>query len=55
MEKRTIFVHNTKDKLKDNRNNEYRVVTFVGGNKNILDVIKDLIKDKYWIFFIIDI
>lgn len=47
MEKRTIFVHNTKDKLKNDKNSEYRIVTFVGGKKNILDVIKDLIKDKY--------
>lgn len=47
MEKKTIFIHNTKDKLKDNKNSEYRTVAFVGGNKNILDIIKDLIKDKY--------
>lgn len=47
MEKRTMFIHSTKDKLKDNKDSEYRVVTFIGGNKNILDVIKDLIKNKY--------
>ena len=47
MEKITMFIHNTKDKLKNINNTEYRTVTFIGGNKNILDIIKELIKDKY--------
>ena len=47
MEKRTVFIHNTKDKLKNINDTEYRTVTFIGGNKNILDIIKELIKDKY--------
>lgn len=47
MEKRTVFIHNTKDKLKNTNDTEYRTVTFIDGNKNILDIIKELIKDKY--------
>lgn len=35
MEKRTVFIHNTKDKLKNINDTEYRTVTFIGGNKNI--------------------
>ena len=42
-----MFIHSIKDKLKDNKDNEYRVVTFIGGNQNILDIIKKIIKDKY--------
>ena len=34
-EKRTVFIHNTKDKLKNINDTEYRTVTFIGGNKNI--------------------
>lgn len=48
MEKRTIYIHKTKD---DNThrdiNSEYRVVSFIGGNKDIIQIIKELIKDKY--------
>ena len=47
MEKITMFIHNTKDKLNNINDTEYRTVTFIGGNKNILDIIKELIKDKY--------
>ena len=47
MEKITMFIHNTKDKLKNINDTEYRTVTFIGGNKNILDIIKELINDKY--------
>ena len=35
MEKRTIFTHSTKDTLTYSKNNEYRVVTFIGGNQNM--------------------
>ena len=35
MEKITMFIHNTKDKLKNINDTEYRTVTFIGGNKNI--------------------
>ena len=35
IEKRTMFIHNTKDKLKNINDTEYRTVTFIGGNKNI--------------------
>ena len=48
MEKRTIYIHKSKeDKLQQNTNGEYRTVAFIGGNKDILSIIKDLIKDKY--------
>lgn len=47
MEKKTVFVHSTNPSIKNNQNNEYRIVTFIGGNKNILDIIKELIKNKY--------
>ena len=35
MEKITMFIHNTKDKLKNINDTEYRTVTFIGGNKNV--------------------
>ena len=40
MEKKTVFAHSTKPIIKNNQNNEYRIVTFIGGHKNILDIIK---------------
>ena len=48
MEKRTIYIHKSKNEQKaSTNNNEYRTVTFIGGSKDILSIIKDLIKDKY--------
>ena len=48
MEKRTIYIHKSKDDTPyNNTNNEYRVVTFIGGNKDIKKIVKELIKDKY--------
>lgn len=48
MEKRTIYTHQSKeDKLQQNTNSEYRTVTFIGGNKDIISIIKELIKTKY--------
>ena len=48
MEKRTFYVHKAKeDKTQHKINNEYRVVTFIGGNKDIVNIIKELIKTKY--------
>ena len=48
MEKRTIYIHKSKDDtLHNNSDSEYRVVTFIGGNKDIKKIIKELIKDKY--------
>ena len=47
MEKRTIYIHKSKNDPKGNApNNEYRVVNFIGGNQDILTIIKKLIKDK---------
>lgn len=50
MEVRTIYRHKSKDasdSLEMAHNKDYRVVTFVGGDRNILDIIKELIKNKY--------
>lgn len=48
MEKRTIYIHKTKnDNLQHHENDEYRTVTFIGGNKDIMQIIKELLKDKY--------
>ena len=48
MEKRTIYIHKAKnDDSQSNTNTEYRTVSFIGGNKDIMQIIKELIKDKY--------
>lgn len=48
MEKRTIYIHKTKNDLKDyTLGNGYRTVNFIGGNQDIITIIKKLIKDKY--------
>lgn len=48
MEKRTIYIHKSKDdSMSNNKDQEHRIVTFIGGNKDIVSIIKDLIKDKY--------
>ena len=47
MEKKTIFIHREKNEINNDANKEYRVVTFVNGNKDIMQIIKDLIKNKY--------
>ena len=48
MEKRTIYIHKSKeDNMPNNKDKEYRIVTFIGGGKDIMSIIKDLIKDKY--------
>ena len=47
MEKRTIYIHKSKnDKKSYMLNNEYRTVNFIGGNKDMVDIIKKLIKNK---------
>ena len=54
MEKITMFIHNTKDKLKNINNTEYRTVTFIGGNKNIKKIgSTDLF--RYSLFLLFDI
>jgi hypothetical protein len=48
MEKRTIYIHKSKDEPKSYMiNNEYRTVNFIGGNKDMVGIIEKLIKDKY--------
>lgn len=48
MEKRTIYIHKSKNDPKSYiLDNEHRVVNFIGGNQDILEIIKKLIKNKY--------
>lgn len=47
MEKTTIYIHTTKEDLQDQKNTQYRIVNFIGGNKDMIDIIKKLIKYKY--------
>lgn len=47
-EEPTIYIHRTKEENDEynETNSEYRIVTFVNGKRDILQIIKDLIKDK---------
>ena len=50
MEIRTIYQHTSKhcsERLKNAHRKDYRVVTFIGGDNDIVDIIKKLIKTKY--------
>lgn len=47
MEKKTIYIHKSKNDPKVIDSNEYRVVTFIGGDTDILQIIKQIIKEKY--------
>ncbi len=47
MEKSTIYIHKSKNDTKVIDSNEYRVVTFIGGDTDILQIIKQIIKEKY--------
>ena len=48
MEKRTFYIHKSKhDKKCYTINNEHRTVNFIGGDQDIIDIIKNLIKNKY--------
>lgn len=44
MNKKTIYVYKKDETRKSN--NEYRVVTFINGDKDIIQIIKELIKTK---------
>ena len=44
MEKKTIYIYKKNDSYKSNE--EYRIITFINGDKDIIQVIKELIKDK---------
>ena len=46
MDKKTIYVYKNKNDEPYECNNEYRVVTFINGDKDIIQIIKDLIKNK---------
>lgn len=48
MEKRTFYIHKSKNDPKSYNiiEDEYRVVNFIGGNQNILEIVKKLIKNK---------
>ena len=51
MEKRTFYIHQSKEerdkRTESTENEEYRVVTFINGDKDILQIIKQLIKTSY--------
>lgn len=50
MEIRTIYQHTSKhcsERLEKGHRKDCRVVTFIGGDKDILSIIKELIKTKY--------
>ena len=51
MEKTTFYIHQSKNE-RDSRtesaeNEEYRIVTFIGGSTDMLQIIKRLIKTNY--------
>ena len=48
MEKRTFYVHKSKNDPKSYTlvNNDQRVVSFIGGDEDITQIIKKLIIDK---------
>ena len=47
MDKQTIYIHKSKNEPKSYiLNKEYRVVNFIGGNQDILEIVKKLIKNK---------
>lgn len=42
-----MYIHKTKDdKSPIEIHSEYRAVTFIGGNKDIMQILTELIKDK---------
>ena len=46
MEKKTIYIYKNKNDKSHKSNEEYRVVTFINGNEDIMQIIKELIKTK---------
>ena len=47
MEKRTFYIHKSKDDPKSYiLEKEHRIVNFIGGNEDIITIIKKLIKNK---------
>ena len=48
MNKRTIYLHKERnEKSEQYADNEYRIVTFVNGTTDIVEIIKELIKTQY--------
>lgn len=47
MEKKTIFIHREKHEANNETDQEYRVVTFINGDQDIMQIIKELIKNKH--------
>ena len=51
MEKMTFYIHESKEEREKHtesaENEEYRVVTFINGDQDILQIIKQLIKTSY--------
>ena len=47
MEKKTILIHREKNEINNDTNKEYRIVTFINGSQDIMQIIKELIKNKY--------
>lgn len=47
MEKKTIFIHKEKNEENNNTHQDDRIVTFINGNQDIMQIIKELIKNKY--------
>lgn len=49
MEKRTFYIHKSKNEPKSYMlvNNDQRVVSFIGGNKDMTQILKKLIEYKY--------
>lgn len=50
MEDNIIYMHTTKQAVEGTetaQEGNYRIVRFIGGDKDILKIIKELIKDKY--------
>lgn len=48
MEKTTIYIHREKDEeIQEYICGEHRIVTYVNGSKDIIKILKDLIKTQY--------
>lgn len=47
MEQTTIFIHRTYEHLNDKPDSNYRIVTFINGNKDIINILKKIIKENY--------
>ena len=47
MEQTTVFIHQTQENAQSKPNSDYRIVTFINGNKDIIDIIKNIIQSNY--------